>query len=103
MEKEIVESINKVNGALIGPNCIGVLNQNYSGVFTTPIPKLEAKGCDFISGSGATAVYIMEAGIPNGLTFSSVYSVGNSAQMGVEDILQYLDETFNEETSSRVK
>ncbi len=103
LEKQIVDSINKVNGALIGPNCIGVLNQNYSGVFTTPIPKLTATGCDFISGSGATAVYIMEAGVPNGLTFSSVYSVGNSAQMGVEDILQYLDETFDPRTSSRVK
>ncbi|MFA6402466.1 MAG: acetate--CoA ligase family protein [Salinivirgaceae bacterium] len=103
LENQIVDTINKVNGVLIGPNCIGVLNQNYSGVFTTPIPKLDSKGCDFISGSGATAVYIMEAGVPNGLTFSSVYSVGNSAQMGVEDILQYLDETFDPRTSSRVK
>ncbi|MGD9994103.1 MAG: acetate--CoA ligase family protein [Salinivirgaceae bacterium] len=103
LEKQIVATINSVNGALIGPNCIGVLNQNYSGVFTTPIPKLDARGCDFISGSGATAVYIMEAGVPNGLTFSSVYSVGNSAQMGVEDILQYLDETYDPKTSSKVK
>ncbi|MGE4288315.1 MAG: acetate--CoA ligase family protein [Salinivirgaceae bacterium] len=103
LEQQIVATINSVNGALIGPNCIGVLNQNYSGVFTTPIPKLDANGCDFISGSGATAVYIMEAGVPNGLTFSSVYSVGNSAQMGVEDILQYLDETYDPTTSSKVK
>jgi acetate---CoA ligase (ADP-forming) len=49
---------------------------------------------DFISGSGATAVFIMESGIPKGLTFSAVYSVGNSAQTGVEDILEYLDETY---------
>ena len=34
----------------------------------------------------------MEAGIPNGLTFSSVFSVGNSAQTGVEEVLEYLDE-----------
>jgi len=103
LEKQMVETINRVNGALIGPNCIGVLNHHYSGVFTTPIPKLDPKGCDFISGSGATAVYIMETGVPNGLTFSSVYSVGNSAQMGVEDILKYLDENFDPENSSRVK
>jgi len=103
LEHQIVESINKVNGCLIGPNCIGVLNQNYCGVFTSPIPKLDPKGCDFISGSGATAVFIMEAGIPNGLTFSSVYSVGNSAQMGVEDALRHLDETFDPDKSSRVK
>jgi acetyltransferase len=103
IEQEVVDNINKVNGSLIGPNCIGVLNQNYNGVFTTPIPKLESKGVDFISGSGATAVFIMESGIPKGLTFSSVYSVGNSAQMGVEDILKDMDENFDPEKSSRVK
>ncbi len=103
LEEEVVEVINKVNGSLIGPNCIGVLNSNYHGVFTLPIPKLDPKGCDFISGSGATACFILEAGIPKGLTFASVYSVGNSAQMGVEGILKYMDETYDPATSSRVK
>ena len=103
LEHEIVEIINKVGGSLIGPNCVGVLNTNYNGIFTTPIPKLEAQGVDFISGSGATAVFIMEAGIPKGLTFASVYSVGNSAQMGVEEILKHMDESFDPLTSSRVK
>ncbi len=102
-ENEIVETINSVGGSLIGPNCIGVLNQNYSGVFTTPIPTLSKSGCDFISGSGATAVFIMEAGVPNGLTFSSVFSVGNSAQIGVEEVMKYLDETYDPKTSSKVK
>ncbi|MEI7597499.1 MAG: acetate--CoA ligase family protein [Bacteroidota bacterium] len=103
LEREIVETINKVGGSLIGPNCVGVLNTNYNGIFTTPIPKLEEQGVDFISGSGATAVFIMEAGIPKGLTFASVYSVGNSAQMGVEEILKHMDETFDPKTSSKVK
>lgn len=103
LEKKIVDAINKVNGSLIGPNCIGFLNSNYAGVFTTPIPKLDAKGCDFISGSGATAVFIMESAMPKGLTFSSVYSVGNSAQMGVEEVLQHLDETYEHGVSSPVK
>ena len=103
IEKQIVDIINSVNSSLIGPNCIGFLNSNYSGVFTTPIPKLDAQGCDFISGSGATAVFIMESGIPKGLTFSSVYSVGNSAQMGVEEVLKYMDESFDAKTSSKVK
>ncbi len=101
MEQKIVDQINKNNGALIGPNCIGVLTHNYHGVFTKPIPKLDPKGCDFISGSGATACFIMEAGIPKGLTFANVFSVGNSAQLGVEEILQYMDESFDPETSSR--
>ncbi len=103
LENKVVEIIESVNGCLIGPNCIGVLTPHYNGVFTKPIPKLESRGCDFISGSGATACFIMEAGIPNGLTFSSVFSVGNSAQIGVEEVLQYLDATFDPLTSSKVK
>lgn len=103
LEDKMVESVNKVNGSLIGPNCIGVLTPHYHGVFTLPVPTLDPNGCDFISGSGATAVFIMEAGIPKGLSFNRVYSVGNSAQMGVEDILKYQDEHFDPEKDSKVK
>ncbi len=103
IENKIVDIINSVDGSLIGPNCIGVLNTNYNGIFTTPIPKLDSKGVDMISGSGATAVFIMESALPKGLTFNSVYSVGNSAQMGVEEVLKYLDETYNPETDAKVK
>ena len=103
LERRIVDTINSVNGCLIGPNCVGVMNPHHTSIFTTPIPKLDPKGVDFISGSGATAVFIMESAVPNGLSFSSVYSVGNSAQMGVEEVLQYLDESFDPKTSSRVK
>ncbi len=102
LENEIVKLIDNVNGCLIGPNCIGVINHSYCGVFT-PIVPLSQAGCDFVSASGATAVYIMEAGINNGLQFSNVYSVGNSAQLGVEDVVKYMDETFNPATDSRVK
>ncbi len=103
IEREIVE-VCRVNGAaLVGPNCIGVMTPGYQGVFTLPIPKLEPRGCDFISGSGATAVFIMEAGLQKGLRFAHVFSVGNSAEMGVEDVLAYFDETYREGISSRVK
>lgn len=103
LEKEIVETVRKTGGSLIGPNCIGYLNNNYHGVFTEPIPRLSARGIDFISGSGATAVFILEAAITSGLPFSSVWSVGNSAQIGVEDVLEHLDLTYDPETSSAIK
>ena len=103
LEDKIVETINSTGGGLIGPNCIGVLTPEYHGVFTLPIPKLDMNGCDFISGSGATACFIMEAGIPMGLPFARVFSVGNSAQMGVEEVLQYMDETYEEGKSPKVK
>ena len=103
LEKSVVEKINRVGGSLIGPNCVGILTPFHHSIFTYPIPKLTPKGCDFISGSGATACFIMEAGIPNGLTFANVFSVGNSAQLGVEEILAYLDETYDPASSSDVK
>lgn len=103
LEDEIVTIINKHNGSLIGPNCIGVLTPTYQGVFAGPLPKLEPQGIDFVSGSGATACFILELAIPRGLTFASVYSVGNSAQIGVEDVLHHWDQTFDENISSKVK
>jgi len=102
LEKQLVETINRTGGSLIGPNCIGVLTPAYTGIFTQPVPVLNKQGCDFISGSGATAVFIMEAGIQKGLTFSRVFSVGNSAQLGVEEVLAHLDETFDPENSSKI-
>lgn len=103
LESRIVDTVNSVGGALIGPNCIGVLTTHYNGVFTTPIPALDPRGVDLISGSGATALFIMDAGMQKGVKFSSVFSVGNSAQLGVEEVLEYLDESFDSEKSSRVK
>lgn len=103
LEQKIVKIVEENNACLIGPNCIGVITYAHTSVFTTPIPKLEQMSCDLISSSGATAVFIMESGIPKGLHFASVFSVGNSAQNGVEEILEFMDEVFNPETSTRVK
>jgi len=103
LEHEIVKIITKTGGSLLGPNNIGLINQNYAGVFTKPIPKLSPFGIDFISGSGATAVFIIEAAMQLGLPFSSIYTVGNSAQLGVEEVLEYLDETYDANTGSKVK
>ncbi|MCU0472342.1 MAG: acetate--CoA ligase family protein [Bacteroidales bacterium] len=102
-EKEIAEIIDNAGGCLIGPNCIGVISQTYSGIFTTPVPRLNSKGCDFVSGSGATAVFIFESAIPKGVNFSSVISVGNSAQTGVEEVLEYWDNNFDPAVSSAIK
>ena len=103
LENRMVDAVNSVNGCLIGPNCIGVLNKNYNGVFTQPIPRLHKHGCDLISGSGATAVFIMEAGIPLGVKFSNVYSVGNGAQTGVEDVLEYMDLNYDPKEDPAIK
>ncbi len=103
IESEITKLVNNVDGCLIGPNCIGVLNENYKGVFTSPIPRYYSDGCDLISGSGATAVFIMEAGAPLGVKFANVYSIGNGAQTSVEDVLEYMDLNYQHHIDSPIK
>lgn len=103
LEQHILETCEKYGCALIGPNCIGLLNNNHHSVFTKPIPKLHPQGVDFLSGSGATAVFILESAVIKGLQFNSVWSTGNGKQNGIEDVLQYMDEHFDPEHDSKVK
>ncbi len=103
LEKDIIDTCEQYGAALIGPNCIGLLNSWHHSVFTKPIPHLNPKGVDFISGSGATAVFILESAVIKGLQFNSVWSIGNGKQIGIEDVLQYMDENFDIEHDSKVK
>jgi acetate---CoA ligase (ADP-forming) len=103
IENKIVAQIKSVDGCLIGPNCIGVITQYYKGVFTTPIPEYSPMGCDLISGSGATAVFIIEAGVALGVRFANVFSVGNGAHTSVEDVLEYMDINFDPKKDSPIK
>ncbi|MBP5799822.1 MAG: acetate--CoA ligase family protein [Prevotella sp.] len=103
LEQRILDTCEQYGAALIGPNCIGLLNRNHHSVFTLPIPNLHPHGADFVSGSGATAVFILESAVIKGLQFNSVWSIGNGKQIGIEDVLQYMDEHFDPERDSKVK
>ena len=103
LEQRILDTCEKYGAALIGPNCIGLLNRQHHSVFTLPIPNLHPQGADFISGSGATAVFILESAVAKGLQFNSVWSIGNGKQIGIEDVLQYMDEHFDAGHDSKVK
>ena len=103
LEQRIVDICNQHGCALIGPNCIGLLTRHHHSVFTKPIPHLTPQGVDFISGSGATAVFILESAVSKGLSFNSVWSVGNGRQIGIETVLEYMDENFDAERDSMVK
>ena len=103
LEQQVLDACDKYGASLIGPNCIGVMTNYYHGVFTKPVPTLNPKGADFISGSGATAVFILESAVQKGLQFNSVWSIGNGKQIGIEDVLQYMDEHFDAEHDSRIK
>jgi acetyltransferase len=103
LEQAIVDVVNDAGASLIGPNCIGLLNRFHHSLFTLPIPEIDPFGVDMISSSGGTALFIMESSIRMGLRFNSVWSVGNAAQISVEDVLEYMDDNFNPETDSKIK
>ena len=103
LEQKVLDTCERYGCALIGPNCIGLLTRWHHSVFTKPIPNLNPRGVDFISGSGATAVFILESAVTKGLPFNSVWSVGNGRQIGIESVLEYMDENFDPERDSKVK
>ena len=103
LENEMLTIMQKYGCTLIGPNCIGVITNRYKGVFAGPIPKPSKFGCDFVSSSGATVVFILEVAIPRGISFANIFSIGNGTQISVEDILEYWDETYEAGVSSNVK
>lgn len=103
LEEQIAATCKKYQAALIGPNCIGMMNRNHHSVFTLPIPTFDPLGADLISSSGATVVYILESAFAKGLRFNSVWSVGNATQIGVEDVLEYMDKYFDPEKDSKIK
>ena len=103
LEQRILDICDQYGCALIGPTCIGLLTRWHHSVFTRPIPNLNPKGVDFISGSGATAVFILESAVSKGLQFNSVWSIGNGKQNGIETVLEYMDEHFDAERDSLVK
>ena len=103
LEDRILKTVNESGAALIGPNCIGLITLHHHSVFSRPIPDLHPQGVDLISSSGGTALFIMESAMNKGLRFASVWSVGNAKQIGVEEVLEYMDIHFDPEKDSKLK
>lgn len=103
LEDQMLATVNGAGASMIGPNCIGLMNTKFHGVFTQPIPEFHPDGVDFISSSGGTALFIIESALTKGLRFSSVWSVGNSKQIGVEEVLEYMDRNFDPVLDSKIK
>lgn len=103
LERRMIQSATDAGASLLGPNCIGLMNTHHHSVFTLPIPEFHPQGVDFISSSGGTALFIIESALTKGLRFASVWSVGNSSQIGVEDILEHMDKHFDPIQDSKIK
>ena len=92
-EQRLVALANENDVFMIGPNVVGLVTANYQGKFAGILPPMKKGSLDVISGSGATVDYLVEQAQIRGLKFDNIFSMGNSAQHGVEDIIEMLDET----------
>lgn len=90
IEREVVRKVRAAGAAMIGPNCMGIMNLE-GGVRLdatfSPAPA-QPGGVAFASHSGALGVALMEAVSEVGLGFSHFVSLGNSADVNVCDLLE---------------
>ncbi len=93
-EENLIKVAQTYDMRIIGPNCLGFINLNYNGSFSAETPK---KGnIAIISQSGAMLTGIMDYSMNQSFGFSCNISLGNKADMGAVDFIEYLaddDET----------
>lgn len=94
-EAELVALARAGGVRLIGPNCMGLMNAHHNlcattGVVMGTVDKLPAGGIGMASQSGALMGAMISRGVDIGAGFSSMVSVGNQADLGLNDFFEYL-------------
>jgi len=95
-EKAMLEPLQARGIRLIGPNCLGIVDQ-YSGVNTTfDVPPCIKGGVSVISQSGALAAsFLTWAKDMEQIGISKFFTVGNMADVGVDEAVEFLGEDEN--------
>lgn len=88
LQEEVAEIFKKNSIALVGPNCLGVLNPwaNFNGSFSPDTPK--PGKIAFVSQSGALIDSIIDKSLLEGFGFSLMISYGNEAGLSLNDFLK---------------
>ena len=92
LENYVKELVGKYDIRLVGPNCLGVINNNenvcMNASFATKMPK--AGNIAFISQSGALCTAVLDYAEGRDIGFSKFVSFGNKADINEVDLLHYL-------------
>jgi acetyltransferase len=90
LENELARVCNENHITLLGPNCLGVINPSIrmNASFARIMPKAGSVG--FFSQSGALCVAVLDYAEKLGIGFSKFASVGNKAQVGEKEMIQFL-------------
>jgi acetyltransferase len=94
LEKEVQKKVREYGMALIGPNCLGVMNSDpevkMNATFASKM--IDPGKLAFISQSGALCTSVLDFAEDRLLGFSKFVSFGNKADINETDLLNYLAE-----------
>ena len=89
-----IDLVNKAHGAgirVLGPNCLGLYSPRGGVTFPEDAPK-ELGTVGIVSQSGGLSTDIIKRGQTRGLRYSGLVTVGNSADIGPVDLLEFYHE-----------
>ena len=93
-QNEMASIAREFDMALVGPNCLGILNTApevlLNATFSKRVPK--PGNVSFISQSGAMGILALEFAASNDIGFSKFVSIGNKAVLNENDLLLALGE-----------
>jgi len=93
-EGELIRIVNKYNMRLLGPNCMGISNNNPAVRLNTTILHDTPRDGNiaFVTQSGGLAAVLLDYAEHLGIGFSTIASLGNQADVTVNDLLPLLAE-----------
>ncbi|MDZ4203120.1 MAG: bifunctional acetate--CoA ligase family protein/GNAT family N-acetyltransferase [Gallionella sp.] len=90
LERKLLENARRYGIRLIGPNCLGIMRPSLGLNATFNKGGANAGNIAFVSQSGALCTAILDWAQNNDVGFSSVVSMGSSADVDFGEILDYL-------------
>ncbi len=100
LEKQILEACRAAKMRFVGPNCLGIMN-TASGLNATFADRIAAPGkVAFISQSGALCTAVLDWSFRENVGFSHFISVGSMLDVGWGDLIDFLGDDPNTDTSS---
>jgi len=97
LEKELINIAEQYNLNLLGPNCMGYVNNLFPINTTFGRPVEEVGNLRFITQSGAIAASLFDFCNSTGLRLSEFVTLGNKAVLNENDILEYFQVQFQKD------
>ena len=88
LERELVRAAHEAGIRVLGPNCVGMYSA--AGKMTMTETPPQPPGCvGVVTQSGGLGVDIVRRGLNRGLQYSGVVTLGNCADLGITDFVEY--------------